>query len=779
MPTPQQIERQIQLETQAVQEGIAKLYSNTQQAADRAYASSTVYARKMIKEALPAITEEINRIRAHRLMRGKAGQALAPLAKHTLGIEPEVIAMLTIKTLFDVCTSPKDRDDLLNNVIDRVGIAVEQEAKWRYFNEQDPNLLSFISNYHHKGKGLHYKDYDATRRFKEMGIHWEPWPRKSRVQIGTVFADAVCRITGWWHKVTRTQGTRRSTHLIPTAEMLNVIKGLMSQAELFSPLSLPMLVEPNDWSNERAGGYLTNEVRRGNKLVRTFGKPCLQGEQPLAFLNHLQKVAYRINPFILDVASHLEMDGYKIEAAKFIPEDLRPLPDKPHDIATNYEARFLYRKQAAEVYDYNSTSVKRSIRTKITLSLAKRFVKEERYYLPWSFDYRGRVYPIPAFLTPQDTGFGKSLLLFADGKPLTSRSLYWLYFQLATTYGLDKATMDERQQWAEANTELFCRIAQNPIGEISQWEGTSEPFLFLAACEEYHALVVAKTRKLCHLPIAVDATCSGLQVLAGLSHDKSTAALVNVFPGDKPNDAYKAVANEVNPQLPKEWDFELSRSDVKRVVMTIPYNAKTLSNRSYIRDALTKRGIELAPEQLSELVRLTRGAMKKIVPGPMQVMEWLNREIGGAIKRGLPHIEWTTPSGFVVKQDLRHVETETIQSHLMGKIKLKIGTSLGEPDLKHHKNAGAPNLIHSLDASILHLGLVSFDAPFTVIHDSVLCLAQDMDQLNRAVRRAYATCFTEFSPLHDLAEKIGALTPPPMVYDFDPASVESSSYFFC
>jgi DNA-directed RNA polymerase len=213
--------------------------------------------------------------------------------------------------------------------------------------------------------------------------------------------------------------------------------------------------------------------------------------------------------------------------------------------------------------------------------------------------------------------------------------------------------------------------------------------------------------------------------------------------------------------------------------MTIPYNAKTLSNRSYIRDALTKRGIELAPEQLTELVRLTRGAMKKIVPGPMQVMEWLNREIGGAIKRGLPHIEWTTPSGFVVKQDLRHVETETIQSHLMGKIKLKIGTSLGEPDLKHHKNAGAPNLIHSLDASILHLGLVSFDAPFTVIHDSVLCLAQDMDQLNRAVRRAYATCFTEFSPLHDLAEGIGALTPPPMVYDFDPASVEDSSYFFC
>ena len=29
------------------------------------------------------------------------------------------------------------------------------------------------------------------------------------------------------------------------------------------------------------------------------------------------------------------------------------------------------------------------------------------YYIPWSFDYRGRAYPIPSFLTPQDTDFGK------------------------------------------------------------------------------------------------------------------------------------------------------------------------------------------------------------------------------------------------------------------------------------------------------------------------------------------------------------------------------------
>ena len=42
------------------------------------------------------------------------------------------------------------------------------------------------------------------------------------------------------------------------------------------------------------------------------------------------------------------------------------------------------------------------------------------------------------------------------------------------------------------------------------------------------------------LPVATDATCSGLQILAGLCRDKSTAQLVNVLPSDAPQDAYKS-----------------------------------------------------------------------------------------------------------------------------------------------------------------------------------------------------------------------------------------------
>ena len=402
---------------------IAGCEADIRKAEQRAYASSTVYAQRLLKESIPSVADEIDRLRTTRLLRGKAGKALAPLAQYTMSIPSKEIALITLKTLFDVTTDPKDRADLANNVIDRIGIAIEQEAKWRYFNSEEPNLLRLISHQQHSGKGLHYSDYHCEKSFKEAGIIWDNWPRLSRVKVGACFCEAACS-TGWWERKLKQVANRRTAHICPTPVLLELISGLIDKAELFAPLTWSMIVEPNEWSNEKPGGYLTNELRKGHKLIRTFGVVCQQGPLPLAYINRLQRTAYRINPFILEVSQRLEDDGYKIESAKFIPEDRRPLPIKPVDIETNDEARLAHRKLAAETHDYNSTALKRCIQTKISMSLARRFAKEDRYWLPWSFDYRSRVYPIPSFLTPMDTCFGKSLLQFADGERLTERGLY-------------------------------------------------------------------------------------------------------------------------------------------------------------------------------------------------------------------------------------------------------------------------------------------------------------------------------------------------------------------
>ena len=61
--------------------------------------------------------------------------------------------------------------------------------------------------------------------------------------------------------------------IIPTPEFAAIKDQVIAQAELFSPIAYPMLIEPNNWTNERAGGYLLNEVMRGNDMVRR-GQKC-------------------------------------------------------------------------------------------------------------------------------------------------------------------------------------------------------------------------------------------------------------------------------------------------------------------------------------------------------------------------------------------------------------------------------------------------------------------------------------------------------------------------
>jgi len=400
--------------------------------------------------------------------------------------------------------------------------------------------------------------------------------------------------------------------------------------------------------------------------------------------------------------------------------------------------------------------------------------------VPWSFDYRGRAYPIPAFLTPQDTDFGKALLNFSNEALMGEDAEKWLAFQVATTYGLDKETWDARQAWVLENSWLINRVARFPM-DTHNWEVASEPWQFLAACEEYYAVVTKRLRQHTRLPIATDATCSGLQILAALARDRKTAQLVNVLPSDKPQDAYKVVAECAKPYIPHKLHSVWDRKKVKRTVMTIPYNAKPFSNRTYIRDALKEDGVEIDKDELTLTVKAVRDAMNEIVPGPMDVMSWIEKEVSKQFKDN-PNLilTWTTPSGFVVNQRIQKKKVERLCLQLLGSCEIRVATDdPNAADKLRHKAATAPNLIHSLDATLLHLSTLKFCGPIALIHDSVLCRATDMTALSSIVRETYMEIFTKQNVLEDFASAIGATTKPPIIGDLEPSDVIDSTYFFC
>ena len=780
MPTPAQIDEQISLEREQIRQGLKELRTNTYKLEEKSYASASIYGVLSIDQLLPFVVARIQKTNG-RIRQRHVGHAFKEIIHYLADIEPESAAAISLKVTFDKVFSVKPGQSTITNVAAAIGQAVENECMMRHYERNVPGLLNVLKeNYFHRSIGTTQKVTVIKTLMKRYDVDlWKGWNQTNKVRLGGWLLDAICEVSNYFMKTTRRQGRKTILELTPTPEFLSVKDKIMAQAELFSPLAWPMLIEPNDWTSDgKHGGYILNEVMRGYDMVRR-GKPYLiQGEQPVEFLNRIQKVAFTLNPFIVGVAKTLQ--ERQIQVGKFIPIVEIPLPPKPPDIADNAEARKDYRRRAAEVCNVNAQAFKRSCRTRMTMNAVERFKDVDKFFIPWSLDYRGRAYPIPAFLTPQDTDFGKSLLKFHNQAFMTPEAEQWLSFQCATTHGLSKASMPERMTWTLENRDLIKRIAEDPIGNLSEWEGADEPWTFLSACDEYYHCVIKCDRNYTNLPVAVDATCSGLQILAGLSRDLSCARLVNVLPSDRPQDAYEVIANEAKPHVPVHLQPYMDRKTTKRTVMTVPYNAKPFSNRGYIREALKEKGIEVEKEDLTAVVKAVRDAMNVIVPGPMRVMKWIETEVAAAIDRGAAELSWVTPSGFVVTQKLMKKDVKTVELQLLGRCQISVADGdTDKVDKKHHKNATAPNLIHSLDASLLHLSATRFNAPIALIHDSVLCRAADMSVLSAVVRQTYMHLFAEHDYLTDWASQIGAETKPPIIDTLKPESVIDSNYFFC
>ena len=776
MLTEKQIDDQQEFERKQISGGLQKLRSNTTKLEEKTYASATVYGSACVNSIMPDLIAFIDSKKERYKTIGARDNVL--LHKHVFPAETAVQALLTCKVVFDHVFSPQQKKHSVTTIAMAIGAALEAEAQMEYYDKEAPALLATLKkNYWHQAKGTEYKrKCIQTLMHKQNITPWIRWDTATKVKVGTFLMDCLMEVSGWFERDLRRKGRKTVAVFIPSELLIKQHADIMRMAELFSPLAKPMCIPPRNWNPLQDGGYYLNDLTRCHNFIRRSNHALIQGEIPYEFINKIQKVSYKLNPFIVKVAKELEERG--VSVGKFRPVIQHEIPPKPPEEASK-EVWKSWKKEATIARNLQAAEVRKSCRTRMTMEVVREFEGKE-YYIPWSFDYRGRAYPIPNLLTPQDTDFGKSLILFSEGKKITKKGMDWIKFQLATTYGLDKATMQERLDWIEngENRELVHRVWSDPIGNIADWENADEPWLFLAACVEWYELYY-EHRDETHLPVAVDATCSGLQILAGLAKDASTAVMVNVIGSEKPQDAYATIASRSVEAIPDRLKPHWDRKVTKRCVMTIPYNAKPFSNRSYIRDAFKEKGIDVEKEELTQCVSAVRAAMNVVVPGAMRVMKWIEQEVSRAIKSGADEIRWTTPSGFIVRQRLMKTAKQIIQTQLMGRCAVHISGAETGVDLKHHKNATAPNLIHSLDASLLHIAVMETNFPIALIHDSVLCRATDMCKLSTLVRKTYMRLFAEHEPLTDFALAIGAEEQPPIIGDLKPEAVIDSQYFFC
>jgi DNA-directed RNA polymerase len=269
LATQTEIEAQIAFEREAISHGLRKLHKNTNDLENKSYASATIYGVSAIQTLLPDLIAYIDESKAAKLTRGQ-GHLYSIITNNLTQLETLACANIALKVAFDKIFSYKDKANQAQNVCDAIGRAIEDECQLRFYEKTAPGLLNYLKKkYWHSASGTQQKKTNVQTVWNRKDVpKWKAWGRDNRIRVGGWLLECVVQTSGWFENLNVRERTKTVQYFVPTAKFLDIKDALMRDAELFSPLAWPMLIPPNDWSNEKQGGYLLNEVMRGHDMVR-------------------------------------------------------------------------------------------------------------------------------------------------------------------------------------------------------------------------------------------------------------------------------------------------------------------------------------------------------------------------------------------------------------------------------------------------------------------------------------------------------------------------------
>lgn len=482
---------------------------------------------------------------------------------------------------------------------------------------------------------------------------------------------------------------------------------------------------------------------------------------------------------------------------------------------------------------FNEANLNKALSLRSMLNMAEEYIGKT-FWFNYQYDNRSRIYTVQSGLSPQSDKRGKALLkLSEEAQPLTERGRYWAKIQGANCYGYDKETMEDRAKFMDVFIEegKLKRIAKMPIMYIKEWAYTDDPFGFLAFCIEYQKTLEDAEHPYA-IPTALDATCSGIQIYSGLLRDRKGAEMVNVVGQDR-KDIYGAVADEVNKNLElgnyeryseftnsngevTTTDYKpiadslkgkLDRNICKRNTMTQPYSVTMRGMQDQLKETfkeLEEKGKKFWVGeiwQVSKLVAsMNQEAIDTLVKGAKVGKDFI-RHITGLCASKNQGLLYTTKIGFPVYQKNVKCKSAQVDSHIwtpeggLQKVKFRVNKKVGKVNTHSQKNSSAPNLIHSLDSTLLHFTVwrshLRGVKAFALIHDSYGTHPNDCDILSEEVRESFIEIFSD-DVLYDWA--IEVLTnagftvedicqifseiDDPMINDLDLKELRDATYFF-
>ena len=697
---------------------------------------------------------------------------------HLSGIDPEISALITAKHIINTITQYKP----LTATCISLGGKIETEEQLRNFQYLNPELYEAVKmDLDKRSWNYAYKRRKLRESAKRGEVKWEEWTTPQKLHVGIRLVEMMIEATGLIEIGVETINRKKTKILKQTQTTRDWIQNRNSFNELLNPEYLPTVMPPKQWTGVSGGGYWTKElpeldlVKQRNKKFKieleSFDMP-----EVYQAVNVMQNTAFKINEYILGVMQEAWDKGLAIGGMP--PNENLDIPNKPHDIDTNKEARRQWKKEAVIAHTENARMFSKRLLYAKILWEADKFKKYKTVYFPLQLDFRGRAYCVPAFLNYQSISGAKALLEFSYGKEITkeNKGTFWLAVHGANMFGNDKVTLEQREQWALDNEEWIIKCAQDPFTN-RQWEDASSPFQFLAWCEEWRKYKEHGEGFVSTIPVSIDGSCNGLQLYSLMLRDEQAGKLVNVVPSDTPQDIYQLVADSVNEKLrehakedrpyAQQWlDYGVKRSTTKRSIMTICYGSTRYSCTDFVVEDLTKRKDkgEAHPftddvfKPASYLAGVIWDSIGNNLKSAREGMDYLQSIARLLSKEQLP-IHWITPIGFPVYQSYPEMKSKRVKAMLMGEvIKPRINTETDKTDKLRMANGIAPNLVHSLDSACMMKTVnLAYDKGirnFCNVHDSFGTTAADVDTLANSLKEAFIDIFSKHDVLADFKEDI-------------------------
>ena len=575
----------------------------------------------------------------------------------------------------------------------------------------------------------------------------------------------------------------------------------------------PLVEEPIDWVDFNGGGF--HSPRFKYRLIKSqvdSSKFNIKPVNTFKAVNRLQRTKWRVNKRVLDVmlaSSENDLGWGDLPTPYKAKEYLTPCPhaDIDNQFLTEEQKadRKIWKQQSAPHYAEQEARNSKVLASKRVLIEANRFKDYDAIYFAYFCDFRGRIYPKASNLQPQGTDYVKSLLEFAEGKPITENTYKYFAMQGANSFGhgLDKKTLKEKCDWVFSNRARIIKTANNPYDLGGLWhEADEDPWLFLAFCFEYKGYIEQGGNNvfLSHLPIAFDGSCNGLQHLSAMLLDEVGGEAVNLTSKPSKQDIYdtvkvkaiKLLETDSEPLAVELLKFGITRKACKRPVMIVPYAGTQRACRRYILEQVIKEGgTDYFGDNLQEAVNLYTSAVweainQTIVKG-REVMNLLKDMAKESLKlNGGTTIQWETPNGFTVYQKITKVHNVAVKTPLGNSIKERgyiqnlVQQPTEEPNNRKHGTAIAPNLVHSLDACHLQDTVLSMpsDTSFAMIHDSFGCHAYDAELLSENIRKIFVEMYYHGDYVERFAKQLGVDMEIPNAGTLDLNLVLTDEFFF-